>query len=91
MLGLAVFVACFVVAVVLAPLFLKLKDAELSDTFAIHDEKTLGSLCVQVVKQYKLAESAYQSGDLSKREWAAREQFLRGRYLDYALRLGKKS
>ena len=86
MILLAVLIAIASVIVVAAPLFWRLREPELSDTFAIRDLASLDSMCEQVVVQYKKGEAAFQSGDLSKKEWNARKSFLRGRYLDFALR-----
>jgi hypothetical protein len=87
MILLAASIAILSVLIVAAPLFWRLQEPELNDTFAIHDRDSLDSMCKQVVTQYKQGEAAFQSGDLSKREWNARRAFLRGRYLDFALRL----
>ncbi len=90
MLSLAAIIAITCVLVVIAPLFWTLKEPELADTFAIQGEEALKSMCNQVVEQYRLAEDAFKSGDLTAKEWKARSKFLRGRYLDFALRLGKQ-
>ena len=87
MILLAASIAIVSVLVVAAPLFWRLREPNLNDTFAIHDQAALNSMCQQVVAQYKLGEAAFKSGDLSKREWSARSAFLRGRYLDFARRL----
>ncbi len=90
MLGIAVLISVASIFVVAIPLFVQGKNQTLTDAFAVTSPGELQAMCDQVVEQYKEAEASFESGDLSKREWTARQGFLRGRYLDYATRLGRQ-
>ncbi len=67
--------------------FLVGRGGQLSKTSLIYDVEECSALKKRILEQFVKEEKSFQEGSITSFEWAKRQTFLRGRYLDIARRI----
>lgn len=82
---LAAFVGLLLVVVVLTPFFLG-KGGLLAEASTVDSPARLAALKSSLVVRYLEEEKALERGEISKRTWIRRQEFLMNRYIDASRR-----
>jgi hypothetical protein len=83
---LAIILSLVALLVVAWPLFVG-SNEPLQPGSTQNSPEVLQAMQDQIVTLYRDAERQHKSGDIAAREWAARQEFLRRRYIDVTRRL----